>query len=101
MNAVETRKPPAGPPPAHVNPLPGNGRVTPEMIISTEREMVLHAFDELKKRGDGELRITTRRDPKTGHVEIVYCGVHQKADLESLRALYTKLRQQGYVTFGS
>lgn len=76
-------------------------RVTSDMIVGTERDLVLQAFEELKKRGDGELRITTRRDPKTGIVEIVYCGVHQKADLEALRQLYTQLRKQGYATFGA
>jgi hypothetical protein len=72
-----------------------------ELIVATERELVLHAWEELKRRGDGELRITTRRDPKTGLVEIVYCGVHQKADIEALRNLYQRMRKQGFATFGS
>jgi len=73
---------------------------TGRLIVSTEREMVLRAWEELKRRGDGELRITTRRDPKSGLVEIVYLGVHQKADLDSLRTLYQRMRKQGFVTFG-
>lgn len=73
---------------------------TNRLIVSTERELVLRAWEELKERGDGELRITTRRDQKTGLVEIVYCGVHQKADLDSLRTLYQRMRKQGYATFG-
>ncbi len=66
-----------------------------KQISDAEHELILNNFAELKRRGDGELRIAVRRDPRSGLVEITYCGVHEKADLESLRGMYTKLRQRG------
>jgi hypothetical protein len=70
-------------------------QTTADLIIATEHELVLRAYEELKRRGDGEIRIAGRRDPKTRAFELVYVGVHQKADLEPLRKLYEKMRREG------
>ncbi len=78
----------------------GASATVAERIVATERELVLAALDELKRRGNGELRVSARRDPK-GVVELVYIGVHEKADLETLRRLYQQMRKHGagFVTF--
>ena len=70
-----------------------------ERTANVERETVLRAFDELKRRGDGELRVAMRKDKRTGHVELVFCGILEKADLEPLRRLYQQMRGGGFVSF--
>lgn len=75
----------------------------PVDITDLEREEVLKAFEELKRRGRGEMRVAIERDDKTGAPEIVYIGVHQKADLRALRQAYDhmkKLRANRPVRFG-
>lgn len=64
-----------------------------EQISRLEQTMVLEAFNEMKRRGDAELRIASRRDRATGLIEITYIGVHEKADLEGLRDLYKRVRR--------
>lgn len=59
-------------------------------IVEAEREMVLAAFAELKKREHGELRIAIRPNKITGVKEIVYIGVHEQQNLERLRRLYAQ-----------
>ncbi len=66
-----------------------------ERIVATERELLCAALDELKRRAPAEMRVATTRDPKTGAIEIIYLGVHQKADLEALRKLYALMRRNG------
>jgi hypothetical protein len=66
-----------------------------EQISQAEVELVLANFQTLKGRGDGEMRVAVRRNPETGVVEINYIGVHEKADLQSLRDMYQKLRKKG------
>ncbi len=63
-----------------------------EQISTAEHDLVLQHFAELKRRGDGELRIACRRDRLSGLVEITYVGVHEKADLDGLRKMYAQLR---------
>lgn len=64
-------------------------------ISEAEEQLVLKNFAELKRRGEGEMRVAVRRAPDTGMVEITYVGVHEKADLTSLRDMYAKLRKKG------
>ncbi len=64
-----------------------------KLIKSTEQEFVLKAFEKLKDRKDGELRIAVRPNKRSGIVEIVYCGVHEKQEFEELRKLYFQLQQ--------
>ena len=66
----------------------GNGSVAMRDIVQAERVLILETFERLKQRGDGELRISTRRNPRTGIVEIIYAGAHEKADLSPVRRLY-------------
>lgn len=66
-----------------------------KQVLEAEQELVLQQFALLKERGNGEMRIATRRDPRTGLVEITYAGVHEKTDLESLRKMYGELRRKG------
>jgi hypothetical protein len=70
-----------------------------EQVSAAEVELVLATFAELKRRGDGEMRVATRRDRTSGIVEVTYCGVHEKADLDGLRQMYARLRTRG-TTFG-
>ncbi len=71
-----------------------------EQVSQAEQELVLQAFADLKLRGDGEMRVAVRRDRQSGLVEVTYCGVHEKADLEALRQMYARLRSRG-TTFGA
>lgn len=64
-------------------------------ISEAEEQLVLKNFAELKRRGEGEMRVAVRRSPESGIVEITYIGVHEKADLTSLREMYAKLRKKG------
>jgi hypothetical protein len=64
-------------------------------ISEMEHELILQNFADLKRRGDGELRIACRREPRSGVVEITYVGVHEKADLEGLRKMYRQLQVKG------
>jgi len=68
-----------------------------ERIAEAEKEHVLANFAMLKERAasgrDGEMRVAVRRNHETGVVEMIHCGVGDKADLGSLRSLYVKLRQ--------
>lgn len=66
-----------------------------EQISDMEQELLMQNFTELKRRGDGELRIACRKEPKSGVVEITYIGVHEKADLEGLRKMYRQLQNKG------
>lgn len=67
-------------------------------VLEAEHALVIAEFEKLKARGDGELRVSTRRNPANGLVEIIYLGVHEKADLTSVRKLYEQaLRRK--VTF--
>ncbi len=78
-------------------PAPAN---VEEQLERAERELVLRGWQELKKRGYGELRVAVRKNPRTGATEIVYAGVHDKYDLEHLRRLYQRLLNKGKaVTF--
>jgi hypothetical protein len=62
-------------------------------IAKLEQTMVLEAFNEMKQRGDAEMRVASRRDRATGMIEITYIGVHEKADLEGLRDLYKRVKR--------
>jgi len=64
-------------------------------ISEAEEQLVLKNFAELKRRGEGEMRVAVRRNTESGIVEITYVGVHEKADLTSLREMYAKLRKKG------
>jgi len=64
-----------------------------EQISRLEQTMVLEAFNEMKRRGDAELRIASRRDRVSGLIEVTYIGVHEKADLEGLRDLYKRVKR--------
>lgn len=64
-------------------------------IIEAEQRIVLECFSKLKERGDGEMRISIKKDRQTGLCEIVYAGVHERADLESIREMYKKLKFRG------
>jgi len=66
----------------------GNGSISMQDIVQAERTLILETFERLKQRGDGELRVSTRRNPRTGIVEIIYCGAHEKSDLAPVRRLY-------------
>jgi len=57
-------------------------------VVEAEHALVIAEFEKLKSRGDGELRVSTRRNPSNGVVEIIYLGVHEKADLTTVRKLY-------------
>jgi len=80
-----------------MNGVLGVGPSLGEQISEAERELVLQNFALLKQRAasgrDGEMRVAARRDPRSGVVEVTYCGVTEKADLEALRTMYAKLRQ--------
>jgi hypothetical protein len=64
-----------------------------EQISRLEQTMVLEAFNEMKRRGDAEMRIASRRDRVSGLIEVTYIGVHEKADLEGLRDLYKRVKR--------
>jgi hypothetical protein len=66
----------------------GNGSVAMQDIVQAERALIIETFERLKQRGDGELRVSTRRNPRTGICEIIYCGAHEKTDLAPVRRLY-------------
>lgn len=66
-----------------------------KQVYEAEQELVLQQFALLKERGNGEMRIAARRDPRTGLVEITYAGVHEKTDLDGLRKMYAELRRKG------
>jgi len=94
MAEIETAEP-------VVVPIPGvkgqlRAPTLAEQITTTEEELVLRQFAELKRRGDGELRIAVRRDPRSGVIEVTYCGLSEKADLEALRRMYAQLRTKGH-----
>jgi hypothetical protein len=72
--------------------------LTMQEIVDAENALVLDEFAKLKRYGQGELRVSTRRNPQTGIVEIIYAGAHEKADLEKVRALYARARRER-VTF--
>lgn len=67
-----------------------------DRISDAEQALVMASFVELKKRGDGELRIAVKRNRTSGLVEIVYCGVHERADLSSLKSMYDQIRKTGH-----
>jgi hypothetical protein len=60
-------------------------------IDDAERQTVLAAFAELKKRDAGELRIAVRLNRQTGVREIVYLGVHEQQNVDRLKKLYGQL----------
>jgi len=68
-------------------------------ISAAEQDLLLQNFRLLKERAangrDGEMRIAVRRDSRTGIVEVTYCGIGEKANLESLRTMYGHLRTKG------
>lgn len=66
-----------------------------KQVYEAEQELVLEQFALLKERGNGEMRVAARRDPRTGLVEITYAGVHEKTDLDGLRKMYAELRRKG------
>jgi hypothetical protein len=70
-------------------------------IDDAEREAVLAAFAELKRREQGELRIAVRRNRQSGVSEIVYMGVHEQQNVDRLKRLYAQLvgRNGRAVTF--
>ncbi len=72
----------------HYQETNGNGSVAMQDIVQAERSLIIDTFERLKQRGDGELRVSTRRNPRTGVVEIIYCGAHEKSDLTTVRRLY-------------
>ncbi len=79
----------------------GDPRATREVnlgdrISDAEQALVMASFVELKKRGDGELRVAVKRNQQSGLVEIVYCGVHERADLSSLKTMYDQIRKAGH-----
>jgi hypothetical protein len=66
-----------------------------KQVYEAEQGLVLEQFALLKERGNGEMRVAARRDPRTGLVEITYAGVHEKTDLDGLRKMYAELRRKG------
>lgn len=82
----------------HGNARPDESSVQMADIVRAEEQFVLTLFGKLKDKRDGELRISTRRNPRTGIVEIIYGGAHEKGDLSELRRLYEKAGR-GAVTF--
>lgn len=67
-------------------------------IVHAEEELILEMFHKLKDKRDGELRVSTRRNPRSGVVEIIYIGAHEKGDLSKVRRLYEQA-SRGMVTF--
>lgn len=74
---------------------PQRQRTLGDQISDAEQALVMASFVELKKRGDGELRIAVKRNRASGLVEIVYAGVHERADLTSLKQMYEEIRKKG------
>lgn len=102
-----------GVPPRGVNGRPGEGpderdgvevhggdepAVRMADIVEAEAQLVLEMFGKLKDKRDGELRVSTRRNARTGIVEIIYIGAHERGDLSKLRRLYDRAAR-GCVTF--
>lgn len=58
-------------------------------VLRGEYDFVLRMFEDLKKYGEAELRITVIPGgaPKR-EAEIIYAGIHQKRSLGPLRRLY-------------
>jgi N-methylhydantoinase A/oxoprolinase/acetone carboxylase beta subunit len=79
-----------------------NGKPAPrpaslaDRISQEEQDQVFRAFEELKRRGDGELRVAVKRNRDSGLIEIVYVGVHERADLSVLKEMYAQFRKQGH-----
>lgn len=57
-------------------------------ILRGEWEFVLKLFEDLKKHGEAELRISTTPTGPARQAEIIYAGIHQKRSLSPLRRLY-------------
>ncbi len=62
-------------------------------VDEAERHLVLSAFEELKRRDAGELRVAIRFNRESGVREIAYLGIHEQRSLDRLRKLYGQLRQ--------
>lgn len=66
-----------------------------EQLAQAEQDLVLKTFEELKRRGDGEMRVAVRREKGRAIPEITYCGIAERADLEGLRKMYRELANKG------
>lgn len=66
-----------------------------EKLAQAEQELILKTFEELKRRGDGEMRVAVRRERGREIPEITYCGISEKADLEALRVMYREVARKG------
>lgn len=76
-----------------VAPAPTRAEDALRQVEEAERQMVLAAFEELKRRDAGELRVAIRLNRETSVREIVYLGIHEQRSLDRLRKLYSQLRQ--------
>jgi hypothetical protein len=76
----------------------GAGMLPYSVIVAAEHQAVVAAFEKLKQRKSGELRVATRLNPGSKLSEIVYLGVHEKEDLDPLHRLY-KQAERGGVSF--
>lgn len=74
-------------------PAPTRAEDALRQVEEAERQMVLAAFEELKRRDAGELRVAIRLNRETSVREIVYLGIHEQRSLDRLRKLYSQLRQ--------
>ncbi len=75
-----------------------SGMVKMADIADLEQTVVMGALQKLRDKRDGELRVNTRRNPRSGISEIVYVGAHERVDLRDLRDLYERAARDG-VTF--
>lgn len=86
----------AAPAPVNGKPVPTRPVTLGDRISEEEQNQVLRGFEELKRRGDGELRVAVKRSRDSGLIEIVYIGVHERADLGVLKEMYAEFRKQGH-----
>ena len=75
-----------------------NGSTALAHLEAMERDLILQEWIKAKQR-EGELRVATRRNRTSGVVEIVYLGVHEKADLTDLKRAYETIARAKVRTF--
>jgi len=60
----------------------------PDPVLRGEWDFVLRLFEDLKRYGEAELRISVTPGGPARQTEIIYAGIHQKRSLGPLRRLY-------------
>lgn len=73
----------------------GTGMLPYSVIVAAEHQAVVAAFEKLKQKKSGELRVATRLNPASKLSEVVYMGVHEKEDLDPLHKLYKQAERSG------